>query len=122
MSGDADCSVTQLYGDEDYILLACDGFFDSVKTSEVPNLVLDALQHPSDHDSTENAVLKELDDADGPRVAQHLVDHAKASGSTDNITVVVVFLRPPDQLMAQMNSMATAHEMQSFRSQDVLHQ
>lgn len=120
VSGDADCSVTHLYGDEDYILLACDGFFDSVKPSEVPNLVLDALQHPNDPDATENYLSKELEDAYGSEVAQHLVCHAKASGSTDNITVVLVFLRPPEQLLVKINAAGMVHEKQSSGSQDEL--
>ncbi|CAF90648.1 unnamed protein product, partial [Tetraodon nigroviridis] len=91
VSGDADCSKTHLHGDEDYILLACDGFFDSVKPSEVPDLVLNALQQPCD--STGNALSEDLGENGGQRVAQHLVGHAKKAGSTDNITVIVVFLR-----------------------------
>lgn len=120
VSGDADCSLTHLYGDEDYILLACDGFFDSVKPSEVPNLVLDALQHPNDSDSTENCLSKEFEDSYGSKVAQHLVCHAKASGSTDNITVVLVFLRPPEQLLVKINAAGMVREKQSSRSQDEL--
>lgn len=117
MSGDADCSITHLCGDEDYILLACDGFFDSVKTSEVPHLVLNALRKPNDPDSTGNALSEELGDDGGLRVAQHLVGHAKEAGSTDNITVVLVFLRPPEHLLAPLNSTGTAPEMQSSRYQ-----
>lgn len=40
VSGEADSSCHTLSGDEDYILLACDGFFDAVNPSEVPQLVL----------------------------------------------------------------------------------
>lgn len=117
MSGDADCSITHLCGDEDYILLACDGFFDSVKPSEVPHLVLNALRQPNDPNSTVNALSEELGDDGGLRVAQHLVGHAKEAGSTDNITVVLVFLRPPEQLLVPLNSTGTAPEMQCSGSQ-----
>lgn len=117
MSGDADCSTTHLCGDEDYILLACDGFFDSVKPSEVPHLVLNALRQSNDPNSTENALSEELGDDGGLRVAQHLVGHAKEAGSTDNITVVLVFLRPPEQLLVPLNSTGTAPEMQRSGSQ-----
>lgn len=34
-------------------------------------------------------------------VAQRLVGEAKAAGSSDNITVMLVFLRPPGQLVVQ---------------------
>lgn len=119
MSGDADCLTTHLCGDEDYILLACDGFFDSVKPSEVPHVVLDALRQSGDPDSPGDALPQQLEDAAGLSVAQHLVAHAKAAGSTDNITVVVVFLRPPEELLAPLRSMGTSHEVQSSRPSDV---
>lgn len=112
MSGDADCSTTQLFGDEDYILLACDGFFDTVKPSDVPHLVLDALQQPGE------ALLEQSEDAVGLRVAQQLVDHAKVAGSSDNITVMLVFLRPPKQLLAQDATIGTAQATQYSTSQD----
>lgn len=117
VSGDADCSITHLCGDEDYILLACDGFFDSVKPSEVPDLVLNALRQPNVPDSMGDALSEELGDNVGLSVAQHLVGHAKEAGSTDNITVVLVFLHPPQQLLAPLNSTGTAPEVQSYRSQ-----
>lgn len=104
VSGDADCSITQLIGDEDYILLACDGFFDAVKPSEVPQLVLDALQQPDDPEGRGDAQLEQSEHAVGLKVAQQLVGHAKAAGSTDNITVILVFLRPPEQLLAPSDS------------------
>ncbi|XP_068461519.1 protein phosphatase 1F isoform X2 [Clinocottus analis] len=100
VSGEADCSTTQLLGNEDYVLLACDGFFDAVKASEVPHLVLDALHQSVDPEAEEDAPLEQSEDSVGLRVAQQLVCHAKAAGSSDNITVMLVFLRPPSQLLA----------------------
>uniref|UniRef100_A0A1A7X5T2 Protein phosphatase 1E n=1 Tax=Iconisemion striatum TaxID=60296 RepID=A0A1A7X5T2_9TELE len=101
VSGDADCSTIQLSREEDYVLLACDGFFDVVKPSEIPDLVLKGLQQTGDPKeegdvSPEPPVL-----GVGQRVAQKLVSHAKAEGSSDNITVMLVFLRPPEQLLVQ---------------------
>ncbi|XP_028853188.1 protein phosphatase 1F isoform X1 [Denticeps clupeoides] len=86
ISNKADCSSVHLSGDEDYVLLACDGFFDVVQPADVPGLVLDALR-----------------DVPGgaEEAAQHLVAQAKAAGSGDNITVLLVFLRDPGQLLLQ---------------------
>lgn len=113
MSGDADCSLTQLVGDEDYILLACDGFFDAVKPSEVPHLVMDALQQPADlEDRGDNPPDQSQPDV-GLRVAQQLVGYAKAAGSSDNITVMLVFLRPLEQLLASPDSSKETPEASS---------
>lgn len=108
----------QLLGDEDYVLLACDGFFDAVRPSEVPQLVLDALQQPDDPEAQGNALAELLEDAVGLRVAQYLVAHAKANGSTDNITVMLVFLRPLQQLlpMTQYSSLGSAQATQDSTS------
>ncbi|KAL0979862.1 hypothetical protein UPYG_G00190780 [Umbra pygmaea] len=106
ISADADCCTTRLDGDEDYFLLACDGFFDTVRPDQVPALVLKALQEHReplgagegagcDSGCEEGVSTAPL----GQSVAQKLVDHAKAAGSSDNITVMVVFLRLPEQLL-----------------------
>ncbi|XP_026199796.1 protein phosphatase 1F isoform X2 [Anabas testudineus] len=116
VSGDADCSTTQLLGDEDYVLLACDGFFDTVRPSLVPELVLNALQQPGD--SEEGGDTQQSEEAVGLRVAQYLVAHAKAAGSSDNITVMVVFLRPPEQLLARDSFTETAQATRDSTSQD----
>lgn len=103
------------------MLLACDGFFDAVKPSEVPHLVLDALQQPGDPEGG-GTTPTELLDAVGLRVAQQLVGHAKSAGSSDNITVMLVFLRPLEQLMAQHSSKGTAQASQDSTSQDAAQQ
>ncbi|XP_042344186.1 protein phosphatase 1F [Plectropomus leopardus] len=118
VSGDADCSTTQLCGDEDYVLLACDGFFDAVKPSEVPQMVLDALRQSGDPEGGEDAPLEQSEEAVGLRVAQQLVGEAKAAGSSDNITVMVVFLRPPQQLLDQDSTTGPVQATQDSTSQD----
>ncbi|KAL2091885.1 hypothetical protein ACEWY4_011683 [Coilia grayii] len=91
VSNMADCSCVQLSGEEDYVLLACDGFFDVVRPAEVPGLVLEALREAEGRGGCEE-------------VAQRLVAQAKAAGSSDNITVMVVFLREADQLLLRDQS------------------
>lgn len=90
VSNEADSSSVHLNGDEDYVLLACDGFFDVVRPGDVPGLVLEALREGR---------------GSGEDVAQSLVAQAKAAGSSDNITVLLVFLKEPQQLLT--------HEMSS---------
>ncbi|XP_071403209.1 protein phosphatase 1E [Centroberyx affinis] len=78
--GDADHSIFPLDGSEDYLILACDGFWDTVNPDEAVRVVSDHLQ--------ENA-------GDTTMVAHKLVASARDAGSSDNITVIVVFLRDP---------------------------
>ncbi|XP_022050031.1 protein phosphatase 1E [Acanthochromis polyacanthus] len=78
--GDADHSIFPLDGSEDYLILACDGFWDTVGPDEAVRVVSDHLQ--------ENA-------GDTTMVAHKLVASARDAGSSDNITVIVVFLRDP---------------------------
>nr|XP_061801557.1 protein phosphatase 1E-like [Nerophis lumbriciformis] len=78
--GDADHAAFPLDGSEDYLLLACDGFWDTVSPDEAVRVVSDHLQ--------ENA-------GDTAMVAHKLVASARDAGSSDNITVIAVFLRDP---------------------------
>ncbi|KAL0994458.1 hypothetical protein UPYG_G00122510 [Umbra pygmaea] len=78
ISGDADNHIVQLDGTEDYLILACDGFYDTVSPDEAVRVVSDHL--------TEN-------NGDSTMVAHKLVASARDAGSSDNISVIVVFLR-----------------------------
>lgn len=78
--GDADHSVFPLDGSEDYLILACDGFWDTVSPDEAVRVVSDHLQE---------------NNGDTTMVAHKLVASARDAGSSDNITVIVVFLRDP---------------------------
>ena len=64
-----------LTGDEDFLILACDGLWDVVKPGEAVDLVVQFVAEGGDKSS----------------VAKLLVDSAKSGGSNDNISVVVVF-------------------------------
>ena len=78
--GDADHSTFPLDGTEAYLILACDRFYDTVSPHEAVRVVSDHLEH--------NAT-------DSTMVAHKLVASARDAGSSDNITVIVVFLRDP---------------------------
>uniref|UniRef100_A0A8C6U4B3 Protein phosphatase, Mg2+/Mn2+ dependent, 1F n=1 Tax=Neogobius melanostomus TaxID=47308 RepID=A0A8C6U4B3_9GOBI len=106
VSSEADVVSLELRGDEDYLLLACDGFFDSVRPSSVPGLVLEALRSPPPSDAPPSeAPPSEAPPSDPQRaaltVAQTLVSRAKDEGSSDNITVMLVFLKPPLQILQE---------------------
>ncbi len=63
-----------------------------VRPGDVPGLVLGALRETG---------------GSGDDVAQTLVAHAKAAGSSDNITVLLVFLKDPQQLLTNETSSRT---------------
>lgn len=84
VSGEADAASRELTGSEDYLLLACDGFFDVVPHHEISGLVHGHLLRQK---------------GSGMHVAEELVAVARDRGSHDNITVMVVFLRDPLELL-----------------------
>ncbi|OCT92286.1 protein phosphatase 1E [Xenopus laevis] len=90
--GDADSVSTVLDGSEDYLILACDGFYDIVNPEEAVKVV-------SDH-------LKE-NNGDSSMVAHKLVACARDAGSSDNITVIVVFLRDLDTTNTEQDNKQT---------------
>ena len=73
-----------LEGNEDYLVLACDGLWDTL----MPNALVELVQdHIKEHGSN-------IGD-----VAQLLVKAAKEQGSNDNITVIVVFLKDAAKIL-----------------------
>uniref|UniRef100_UPI00358FB908 protein phosphatase 1E-like n=1 Tax=Myxine glutinosa TaxID=7769 RepID=UPI00358FB908 len=87
VSGEADCASFPLDGSEDYLLLACDGFYDTVHAEEAVRIVGEHLRE---------------NDGDPNMVAHRLVASARDAGSSDNITVLVIFLRDTRQIMQDM--------------------
>ncbi|CAK8694781.1 unnamed protein product [Clavelina lepadiformis] len=77
ISGEADTASVPLDGSEDFLILACDGFWDVFSETDVVKLVRDHLSETNDRAT----------------VTHTLCMKAKSEGSTDNITVLVIFLR-----------------------------
>lgn len=94
----------ELTGSEDYLLLACDGFFDVVSHQEVAGLVQSHLARQR---------------GSGLHVAEELVAAARERGSRDNITVMVVFLRDPRDLLGQGWAQGAGESQADRRSQDL---
>lgn len=103
VSGEADVASRELTGSEDYLLLACDGFFDVVSPQEVAGLVHSHLARQQ---------------GSGLHVAEELVAAARERGSHDNITVMVVFLRDPRDLLEGC-AQGAGESQADGRSQDV---
>ncbi|XP_059144248.1 protein phosphatase 1F-like [Physella acuta] len=75
ISSDADVTSLQLTGDEEYLVIACDGLWDVLTPHQVTEIV---YKHS----------LTSLDN-----VAVGLVNAARDSGSSDNISVIVVMFQ-----------------------------
>ncbi|XP_036923221.1 protein phosphatase 1F [Sturnira hondurensis] len=103
VSGEADAASRELTGSEDYLLLACDGFFDVVAHQEVAGLVQSHLLRQQ---------------GSGVRVAEELVAAARERGSHDNITVIVVFFRDPQDLL-EGGAQGAGDSQGDRRSQDL---
>ena len=78
ISSDADVVSFELDGSEDYMVLACDGAWDCICKENLPHIIYDHVQKNNGQCST---------------VAELLVKFASDNGSTDNISVIVVFFK-----------------------------
>lgn len=76
VSADPDTAEFDLEGDEEYLILGCDGLWDTIAAPDVISIVQEYLGKGGARS----------------KVAKLLVHSAIEHGSTDNITVVVVFL------------------------------
>ncbi|XP_067864569.1 protein phosphatase 1E [Heptranchias perlo] len=99
--GEADSDSTVLDGTEDYLILACDGFYDTMDPEEAVKVVADHLKE---------------NNGDSSMVAHKLVASARDAGSSDNITVIVVFLR--DLNAAEEEEEANSHSKWTGNSFD----
>lgn len=82
---DPDIQIVDLDGSEDYIILGCDGVWDSIAPDDACTLVYGYLaEHATSDDDLYNAQQD---------VSKMLADAAITEGSNDNITSIVVFLR-----------------------------
>lgn len=70
------CYLSIYTGDEEYLILGCDGLWDTIAAPDVISMVQEYLAKGEARS----------------QIARFLVDRAIEHGSTDNVTVVVVFL------------------------------
>ncbi|XP_077996031.1 protein phosphatase 1F-like [Glandiceps talaboti] len=87
ISGEADTMKTHLDGDEECIILACDGLWDVLQPEEVCSTIKQYIDSGSDLTT----------------ITHKLVVMAKEAGSNDNITALVVFLYPHHTSTNQSN-------------------
>mmetsp|Transcript_12910 Transcript_12910/g.47810 ORF Transcript_12910/g.47810 Transcript_12910/m.47810 type:complete len:724 (-) Transcript_12910:267-2438(-) len=90
VSSEAEVEVHFLQQDDHFVLIACDGFWDVVSPGECVSFVWARLQQEGITSHNVTNVTKQLAD----RIAGDLADLALRSGSSDNVTVVIIFLDP----------------------------
>ncbi|XP_030764187.1 SH3 domain-containing protein C23A1.17-like isoform X2 [Sitophilus oryzae] len=84
-----------LDGGEDFLVLACDGIWDVLSEDAVAQEVYYLIKEKPD---------------DTERISKHLVQFACCQNSTDNISVIVVFLRDPHKIASEAHRWAAANE------------
>jgi len=82
-----DITTIKRNGTEDFIIVACDGLWDTVTPEEATRLV---FQHLKEH---------QTNGGDLENLSAKLATIAKEKGSTDNITIIVVLLKPVKELI-----------------------
>eukprot|EP00803_Ostreobium_quekettii_P000296 evm.model.scf_158.8 EVM.evm.TU.scf_158.8 scf_158:94407-100607(-) len=75
VTAEPEVSVVELGADDEFLIMATDGFWDTVTNDEAIGLVYDTVKNPQ-------------------MSAQRLATESIARGSHDNVTVIVAFLRP----------------------------
>jgi protein phosphatase 1E len=74
--GEGDVSHTVMTGNEEYLVVACDGVWDVVDDQELVECIRNHLSKGNERHTT----------------AKALVEFARSEGSGDNITAIIVFL------------------------------
>jgi len=93
VSAEADIRAHALAAGDHFFLLACDGFWDVVSAEECVYFVWERLRERGvEPETLRRMVTKDVANA----VATDLADLALRSGSSDNITVVIVFIDDGD--------------------------
>ena len=97
--GEADVATHDMKGTEDYVVLACDGVWDVLDSREVYQCI---QKHLNSGGSKQT-------------VAKCIVETAKSEGSSDNITVIVVFFSSFELIKDQVLERPSEEEMEEYR-------
>ena len=73
----------ELTPEDEFLVVACDGLWDTLSNDKVVTIIQDTVKHPA-------------------MVAQRLATEAINAGSGDNISVIVVFLQPSQQTVERV--------------------
>merc|ERR1712240_193662 len=86
LSAEPDVTCIEMNGSEEFIIVGCDGLWQTVTPEEATNIVFYHLEE------------RKCDGGDIENISARLATIAKKKGSSDNITIIVVFLKPVDEV------------------------
>ena len=89
ISAEPDITTILNNGSEDFLIIACDGLWDTITPEEATEIV---FQHLEENRNT---------GGDIDNIGARLATAAKDKGSGDNITIIVVFIRPVEEVIAR---------------------
>ena len=89
ISAEADVTTVIKNGSEDFLIIACDGLWDTITPEEATLIVFQHLEENSQSGG------------DIENIGARLATASKDRGSGDNITIIVVFIRPVEELIAR---------------------
>jgi len=88
ISADTDVTTVVMNGSEEFLIVGCDGLWDTVTPEEATDIVFDYLEE------------KKAEGGDIENISARLATIAKEKGSGDNITIIVVFLKPVEEVIS----------------------
>jgi len=86
ISAEPDVTSIEMNGSEEFLIFGSDGLWDTITPEEATDIVFDHLEE------------KKCDGGDIENISARLATIAKKKGSSDNITIIVVFLKPVDEV------------------------
>merc|ERR1712142_1156769 len=87
ISAEPDVTSIEMNGSEEFIVVGCDGLWETVTPEEATDIVFEHLEE------------NKSDGGDIENISARLATIAKKKGSSDNITIIVVFLKPVDEVI-----------------------
>jgi len=87
ISADPDVTSIEMNGSEEFVIVGCDGLWDTITPEEATDIVFDHLEE------------NKSEGGDIENISSRLATLAKEKGSSDNITIIVVFLKPVEEVI-----------------------
>jgi len=88
ISAEPDVTTSVNNGSEEFLILGCDGLWDTITPEEATDLVFQHLEE------------NKMSGGDIENIGARLATAAKDKGSGDNITIIVIFIKPVEEVIS----------------------